>query len=179
MARKAESDALTTKTWHSFLQAEKGHPAESQRIIVTYPHHGCDPEMPDTPSCVNWNSIAPDRQEASEQPPCPKRQGIFYLTQIWEHEDLGLVPFATTKLQEAAEGGRVVTSNLRWPRSHWNTSVQVNNEDGVWYLGLVWLWFFCCLVFFWKYLPQTGFWVIQMTGKGLKKNKKKPKPKPG
>lgn len=43
---------------------------------------------------------------------------ILILAQISEHRDLGFIPFATTKLQVAAEGGSLVTSNLRWPQSY-------------------------------------------------------------
>lgn len=43
---------------------------------------------------------------------------ISISAQTSEHKDLGLVSFATTKLQAVAEGGNVVTSNVRWPRSY-------------------------------------------------------------
>lgn len=55
---------------------------------------------------------------------------ILILAQISEHRDLGFIPFATTKLQVAAEGGSLVTSNLRWPQGYWNMRVWVKKEGG-------------------------------------------------
>lgn len=61
--------------------------------------------MPDGCSCVNWNSTAPDRHKASEQPPGADGTEMSILAQISEHGHLGFVLLAPMKLQVAAEGG--------------------------------------------------------------------------
>jgi len=73
--------------------------------------------MPDIPSCVNWNSAAPVVQHLNNLPVVMGSE-ISILAQISEYKDPGFVPFATTKLQVAAESGSVVNSNLRWPQSY-------------------------------------------------------------
>lgn len=72
--------------------------------------------MPGHCSCVNWDSISPDRYKVCRRPPGADGHRRSILAQISEHRHLSFVLLATIELRMAAAGGSVAASGPTPPQ---------------------------------------------------------------